>query len=207
MNEHIGILGGSFNPVHFGHLNLAIEMLEKRKLTKIYFCPANLNPFKINEPATPAHHRLQMLELAIKEIPEFFILKNELSRPPPSYTIDTIKEVLANESKAEANYYLILGEDAILNLSSWKNPHEIIRLTKLLIGIRSGYTPRDICEDKEIAEAILAGLTPTKTIDISSTEIRERILRNKYCGHLLPEKVLEYIHANSLQKYWTTSNK
>lgn len=197
MNDRIGIFGGSFNPVHFGHLNLAIEMLEKRELSKIYFCPTNISPFKQNTKPISAYHRLKMLELAVEAIPEFFILENELFRPGPSYTIDTIEELLKSEANLNAHYYLILGEDSLSGFHQWHRAKDIIRLTTLLVGVRSGSRP-SACDDSEIQEAILAGLTPTKTIDISSSEIRERIRLEKHCFHLLPSKVLDYIYANRL---------
>lgn len=197
MSEHIAIFGGSFNPVHFGHLSLAIEMLEKRALTSIYFCPAALNPFKENKKPIAAHHRLKMLELALEGFPQFSILENELFRPPPSYTIDTIEEVLKNEKNPIAHYYLILGEDSISGFPKWHRAEEIVQSASLLIGMRSSCKPA-LCTIPAIQEAILAGMTPTKTIDISSSEIRERIRQKKPCSHLLPSKVLDYIYANRL---------
>lgn len=197
MDTHIGIFGGSFNPVHFGHLNLAIEMLEKRNLSTIYFCPANLNPFKENRKPISAHHRLKMLELALEGFPQFSILENELLRPAPSYTIDTIEELLKSNEKPNTYYYLIIGEDSLSGFPMWHRAKEIIQLTTLLVGIRTG-NKAILCDDLEIQEAILAGMTPTKTIDISSSEIRERISKKKTCFHLLPSKVLDYIYANRL---------
>ncbi len=196
MNK-IGIYGGSFNPVHFGHLNLALEMLEKRNLSKIYFCPTNISPFKLNSTSVAPHHRLKMLELALEGIPEFSILENELCRPGPSYSVDTIEELLKNEIHSDSHYYLIIGEDSLARFHQWYRVKDIIQLTTLIVGVRSSSKP-NTCEDAEIKAAILTGLTPTKTFDISSSEIRERIRRGKYCSHLLPLKVLDYIYANRL---------
>jgi nicotinate-nucleotide adenylyltransferase len=198
--ERIGIFGGSFNPIHFGHLSLAIEMLEKHHLTKVYFCPAALSPFKQDEPSIEPHHRLAMVKLAIEEIPQFSILENELLRPPPSYMIDTLEElqVLDKKKKIKPSYFLILGGDAIPDLHRWHRIDEILALASLLIGMR----PNIIAFNKDplIQEAVKKGLTPARILEISSTELRVRIGEKKYCNHLLPTKVLDYIYSNRL--YW-----
>ncbi|MBA3236764.1 MAG: nicotinate (nicotinamide) nucleotide adenylyltransferase [Parachlamydiaceae bacterium] len=198
--ERIGIYGGSFNPIHFGHLNLAIEMLEKHNLTKVYFCPAALSPFKQNEPAIEPHHRLTMVKMAIEGIPQFSILENELLRPPPSYMIDTLEEllVLDKNKKIKPRYFLILGGDAILDLHRWHRIDEILALASPLTGMR----PNTIAFNKDhlIQEAVKKGVTLTRVLEISSTELRVRIGEKKYCSHLLPTKVLDYIYSNRL--YW-----
>lgn len=195
MKDRIGILGGSFNPVHFGHLNLAIEMLEKRELTAVYFCPANVNPFKENKKPVSSFHRLKMLELALEGIPQFSILENEILRPAPSYTIDTIEELRGENPDAE--FFLIIGEDSVSSFHTWRLAKDIVQKATLLVGMRSGCRPGQ-CDNPEIQEAIIKGVTQTKTMDISSSEIRERIRLQKYCFHLLPSKVLDYIYANRL---------
>lgn len=196
-NKRIGLFGGTFNPIHFGHLNLAVEMFEKHELSSVYFFPAHLNPLKINHEQVLARHRLKMLELALEDNPNFFILQNELMRPPPSFTIDTIEELLQTEESSTACYYLIIGEDSLASFPKWHRAEEIVRLTPLLIGARSG-SISCLCDNPEIERAIAKGITLTKIIDISSSEVRERIKQQKYCSHLVPSKVLDYIYANRL---------
>lgn len=196
---NIAIYGGSFNPIHFGHLNLAIEMMEKHHLDKVYFCPAALSPFKQDEPPIDGHHRLAMLKLAIEGIPQFSLLENELLRPAPSYMIDTLEELLASdkEKNIKPRYFLILGEDAIPGLHRWHRIHDLLSLVTLLIGMR-GDANSNVNEDPLVQKAVIKGLTPTRILEISSTELRARIGQKKYCNHLLPTKVLDYIYTNHL---------
>ncbi len=198
--ERIGIYGGSFNPIHFGHIHLAIEMLEKRALDKIYFCPAALNPHKIESKnmIAPAH-RLTMLKLALEEIPQFSVIENELQRPAPSFTIDTVEELLLTDP--QPHYFFIAGNDVVATFDHWHRAHEIVALVDVLIGTRlvdfeNFHTRMNL--DPVIDEALKAGITPTRVFEVSSTEIRERIARKKYCGHLVPSKVLDYIYRNRL---------
>src|SRR5262249_44608705 len=106
--KKIGLLGGTFDPFHFGHLNLAIEMKEKQGLDQVWFCPARLSPFKLQEQATDGQHRLKMIQLAIEGLPFFQALDLELLREGPSYTIDTILELQRREGEG-VQFYLILG--------------------------------------------------------------------------------------------------
>ncbi len=198
MKEKIGIYGGSFNPIHFGHIHLAIDMLEKRNLDKILFCPAALNPYKIDsKDLVPSEHRLAMLKLAIEDIPQFAILENELNRPSPSYTIDTVNEVLAIDKTNQ--YYLIVGDDTVERFHLWHKAHELISKVDVLVGIRSLISSDSRANlDPLTDKALKKGFTQTRIFEVSSTEIRERIAQKKYCGHLIPPKVLDYIYRNRL---------
>jgi nicotinate-nucleotide adenylyltransferase len=195
-HRRIALYGGSFNPIHLGHLNLAIEMLEKQRLTKIYFCPAALSPFKLESSPVAAHHRLAMLQLATEEIPQFAILESELTRASPSYTIDTIDELLL-EARPSDTYFLIVGQDALPTFHLWHRWQEIIKKMQLLIGCRM---PATSCAQhgEALQQAINAGMTPTRQMEISSSEVRLRLQQNMYCRHLLPTKVMDYIYANRL---------
>lgn len=202
MIEKVGILGGSFNPIHFGHIHLAIDMLEKRALDHILFCPAALNPHKTeSKEMASGEHRLAMLQLAIAEIPQFSVLKNELLRPAPSYTIDTLNELLATakQESPQRRYFLIVGDDAVANFHLWRRADEIIASVEILVGVRSDLSGNTYFNpDPVINKALRAGVTPTRIFEVSSTEIRARIASGKYCGHLVPAKVLDYIYQNRL---------
>ncbi len=211
MVKRIGVYGGSFNPIHFGHIHLAIDMLEKRSLDKILFCPAELNPHKMEfkESVLSSEHRLAMLKLAIMDIPQFSILESELKRPSPSYTIDTINELLANDEqeanvshndlKQKNHYFLIVGDDTIENFHHWHKAHELIEKVEVLVGVRSEKCLDDMTNpDPLINESLKVGRTLTRIFEVSSTEIRDRIAAEKYCGHLVPAKVLDYIYRNRL---------
>jgi len=201
MAKAIGIYGGSFDPIHFGHINLAIEMLENAGLDEVWFCPANVNPFKLDDLPVSAEDRLSMLMLGLEGIPGCSILNAEILRPPPSYTIDTIKELLAGEAEDPQGrqYYLLLGEDALESFPRWRSVHEIVTLVPLLIAGRSSSEGSGLrISDPRLREAIEKGIVATRQMDISSSEVRQRIAQGKCCRHLLPQKVLDYIHRHEL---------
>ncbi len=199
MVKSIGIYGGSFDPIHFGHMNLAIEMLEKAGLNEVWFCPANVNPQKLDELPISAEDRLSMLLLGLEGMPGCLILNTEILRPAPSYTIDTIKELLAAEAKKPegVQFFLILGEDSLEGFPKWKSVDEIVQLVPLLIGCRS-YVEKIPTSDPLLRAAIDKGRVLTRRMDISSSEIRQRISQKRCCRHLLPQKVLDYIHRHEL---------
>ncbi|WP_068470182.1 nicotinate (nicotinamide) nucleotide adenylyltransferase [Candidatus Protochlamydia phocaeensis] len=202
MLKKIGLLGGSFDPVHVGHLNLAFELMEKKQLDEVWFIPAQLNPHKSHAPPTSIDHRLKMVHLAIKDIPQFILKDLEAKRPPPSYTIDTLQAFIAEEAfKPQPNqFFLLMGEDMLPNFYRWHMPEEIVKLVPLLIGSRSGIWQTDAFQDFNLAirEAILKGLIQTRLMDISGTELRQRLAQRHYCGHLIPYPVLQYIQEHHL---------
>lgn len=199
--KKIGLFGGTFDPLHFGHLNLAFELMEKRGLDQVWFIPAQVNPFKIDIPPTPIEHRLAMIHLAIQDIPSFALKDVEKERPSPSYTIDTLRAFIAEEASHGTfnQFYLLLGEDAIPGFIHWHLPEEIIKLVPLLIGSRSGIWQNEIHNfSLLIREAIQEGFTTTHLMDISASEIRKRIRQKLYCGHLVPAPILRYIQEHQL---------
>lgn len=197
----IGILGGTFDPIHCGHLNIAFELMEKRKLDQVWFVPAKLNPFKVERPPTLLEHRLNMVRLALQDIPQFFLKELESERPSPSYTIHTLRDLVAQEAHNPTpdQFYLLLGEDSIPGFVHWHLPEEIVKIVPLLIASRSGFKQNSL-EGFSLAirEAIEAGLTETALMDVSGSWIRERLSQNLYCGHFLSPLVLDYIRANRL---------
>jgi nicotinate-nucleotide adenylyltransferase len=199
--KHVGIYGGTFDPIHFGHINLALEIMEYHQLDEVWFCPANNNPHKQEIISATAEHRLAMLELALADLPDFGILPNELERPGPSYTIDTLKELVneENETSYPSKFYLILGEDSVPGFYRWREPAEIIKLAPPLVGKRFfSEKSLELEGNPEITEALLKGMTPTRLMEISATQIRDRVRKGLYIGHLLPAKVAEYIGHNRL---------
>ena len=199
--KSIGLLGGTFDPIHFGHLNLAFELMEKRELDEVWFIPTQLNPFKIECPPTSIEHRLAMVQLAIQDIPEFRVKDFEKDREPPSYTIHTLRQVVQEEASNlfPHQFYLLMGEDAVVGFLDWHLPEEILQLAPLLIGSRSG-TWENVLESFQfpMREIIQQGLTTTRLMDISSTQLRERLAQGKYCRHLIPSPVFEYLKSHSL---------
>ena len=187
MKKTVGFFGGTFDPIHFGHINLAIQLMEIHRLDEVLFSPAFCSPFKTDAPphAAPAH-RLEMVRLGVEEIEHFKVEDYEVDRGEVSFTIDTLK-ALQQEMGDGVAFRLLLSDDVGLRLDQWKNYKELIRLAPPLIGGRS--LPKKT-----------SGLevTETKRFEISSTEIRSRLKKGLYCGHLVPEKVLRYIQVNGL---------
>ena len=202
MAKAVGIYGGSFDPIHFGHLNVAFEMLEKRKLDEIWFCPAKINPHKLGEqPKASDRQRLEMVQLAISGIPQFRVEDVEIQRGGISYTVDTIKYFLEEEGRkaTPAQLYLIIGSDSVPGFFHWHKPEEIVHIVPLLVGSRtSEFDPAKLNGRPEIVESIKKGWTQIRIMEISATEIRSRLLQGMYCGHLIPKEVLDYIYKNQL---------
>jgi nicotinate-nucleotide adenylyltransferase len=200
----IGLFGGTFDPPHCGHLNLAFELMEKKHLDHVWFIPAQINPFKTQTPPTSIEHRLAMVQLAIQDIPQFHLKDLEKELPPPSYTIHTLRAFIAAEAvnPTPHQFYLLMGEDSVPGFFQWHLPEEIVRLVPLLIGSRSGIWQYELDNfSLPIREAIQAGLTPTRLIDISGTDIRNRLTQQMYCGHLVPASVLHYIQDNQMYRF------
>lgn len=181
MKKRIGFFGGSFDPIHFGHIYLALQLAEAHHLDAVWVCPAFTSPFKASQ---NPHHRLKMVQLAVEEIPHFKVITAEIDRGGTSYTIDTIRSL-----PPENQYHLLLSEETALELHRWKEADELIRLAPPFIGQRGAAS---------LPSHLQKYLTPTKNMDISSTEIRARLKNRLYCGHLVPAKALDYIHSHRL---------
>lgn len=190
--KKVGFLGGSFDPIHFGQLQLAIQMLEICHLDQVLFCPAAVSPHKMDRPPhVSGEHRLAMVKLAIADVPQFACLDYEIHRPAPSYTIDTLQALRAE--RGDVQLYLILGEDQLKSLPTWKGYEQIISLARLLVGRRSASSALLTPAEEDGVKVV-----PTPEMEISSTLVRKRLQERLYCGHLLPAKVLDYIHQHQL---------
>lgn len=189
----VGFFGGTFDPIHFGHINLAIQLYEKHHLDEVLFCPAWRSPLKKDrKPVASPEQRLAMLQLALEEIPQFHAASHEVDLGRVSYTVDTLHDLLAQSRKAIA-FRLILSEESAAHLDQWKDAQTLIELAPPLIGMRS----LSSLEGKW-ADGLRSFCTETKLFDISSTEIRHRLKRNLYCGHLVPHGVLKLIKMNGI---------
>ncbi len=192
-NPTIGILGGTFDPIHFGHINLALEMKERHQLDEIWLIPAKVNPFKLEKKLQPMEHRRKMVEMAIEDIPGFFLHDVESQREGPSFTIDTLTQL---KEEYPNNYFrLILSDETAEHFYRWRDPEEICKMAPVLIGTR-----HFIGENPPIFKGITTkeAWTPIRMLVISATDIRDRIKKGLYCGHLLPKKVLDYIYSYRL---------
>lgn len=179
----IGILGGTFNPIHIGHLILAEEVREKLGLDKIIFVPAYLPPHKDSSDIAPACHRFSMIKSAIKASRYFSVSDIEIKRDGRSFTIDTLKEFKKIYPRDEL--YFIIGSDLLRYLDEWKDLSQIIQMVKFVVATRPGY-PLDKIPSYISTLAIRA-------VDISGFEIRLAIKEGKSFRYLVPEAVFNYI--------------
>ena len=193
--KKVGFYGGTFDPIHFGHINLALEIASAHQLDEVLFCPAAINPHKQGVPPNiPLEHRLKITELGIDGIKHFKMTDIEVNRKGPSYTIDTLEEL---DSLSKNDYFLVLGDDALKGFTKWHRYRDILKLAPLLIGTRYPHLAIQ-SEDPILNTAIQSGMTKIPIMEISSTEIRNRLKKNLYIRHLVPDKVVDYIYQNHL---------
>ena len=202
----IGVLGGTFDPVHLGHLMVAEEAGVSLDLSEIILVPAGQPLLKPSHPITPAEHRLQMLRLAVADRPYLRVSAMEIERPGPSYTVDTIAE-LRGQYDSKDEIFFILGWDSLAQLPEWREPPRLIKMCYLVAVPRPGFQRPNL----EALEASIPGISQRVVflekphIDISASAIRERAARGLPLHRLVPEPVAEYIRRQKL--YSTPVNK
>ena len=195
--ERLGIMGGTFDPIHFGHLLSAEEARLRFRLERIIFIPNGRPPHKKDYAVTPAEHRYQMAELATGPNPHLLCSRLELDRPGPSYTIDTLR-ALAEQGERPRDLYFITGADAILQLLTWRQPEELADLCWLIAVTRPGY---DLAEmERRVDAKLMARVRPLSVpgVDISSTELRRRAVLGQSLRYLTPGAVACYIAKHGL---------
>jgi nicotinate-nucleotide adenylyltransferase len=184
----IGLLGGSFDPVHHGHLIVARVAMETLGLPELRFVPAREQPFKQGLHAASAGHRVAMLELAIAGEAGFGIERSELERPGPSYTADTLRALHAREPGREL--VLLLGADAAAELGAWHAAAELPGLARIVVFARPGSPVPD--------SPMIQHSIPVPAVDISATEIRRRARERRPLRYWVPDAVAEYISRHRL---------
>lgn len=184
--KKIGIYGGSFDPVHHGHLILAREAREALNLEKIIFVPAALSPFKARPAVATADMRLKMLHAAIEGEEGFGIDDCELRRSAPSWTIDTVLEIRKRETESEL--YLLIGEDTVATLGRWRQINELKEFVRFVVLDRTGSQTQS---DYQIVR---------RKIDISATEIRNRVAHGQSIRYLVPAAVEKIIQREKLYR-------
>jgi len=185
----IAILGGTFNPPHIGHLIISERAYSVLKLDRVFFIPANIPPIKEKFTEIGKHHRLKMTQLATKDNPHFTVLDWELQRGGVSYTIDTVDEIRAKLSPTEI--YLIMGWDQALIFDKWKDPDKLLELCKLIVFTRPGY-------EGTLPEILRNSQTLPLHIDVSSSMIRDMLIRGESIRYLVPNTVISYIYKHKL---------
>lgn len=196
--RQIGLYGGTFDPIHIGHLNLALEILDRCGLSEVWFCPANIAPHKMEASATEARHRLEMIRLAVAEIPGLAVTDCELKRPAPSYTIDTVEQLMHDHP--DCSFRLILGSDSVDHFPKWRESERLAELAPPLVGRRScgARIPRDY--PTSLGEVMKRGWVETSVIEVSSSSIRQQLKEGSYCDHLLTPAVANYLRAHRIYR-------
>ena len=196
----IGILGGTFDPVHIGHLVLAEEALSKLKLDQIWFIPTGKPWLKESLEITDGFNRLEMVKIATKSNPRFVASSIEIDRSGPTYTIDTLR-YLKDKLGTETRIYFILGLDTLANFHRWNRPEEILDLCEFVVSNRPGFGNTKILDEQlERFESIgsITTLLNIPMLDISGTNLREMIRHGLSIKYRVPDGVEEYIYSNGL---------
>lgn len=197
--RRIGIMGGTFDPIHLGHLVTAEAVRTEYKLDNVLFIPAANPPHKKEQSVTPAIHRYIMTAMATYSNPYFHVSSIELDRPGPSYTIDTIYELIARFGK-DTEIYFITGADAIQEIPNWDRIEELLGLCQFIAATRQGCSPT-VDNIKEhfgkLGENRIHRLA-TPELEISSTDIRDRIKNGFSIKYIVPESVENYIIKEGL---------
>lgn len=210
----IGIFGGTFDPIHWGHLRSAEEVGETYRLDRVYFIPASIPPHKRGWTTTPARDRLQMVRLAVAGNPRFTVSTVELARPGLSYSIDTIREFAGKLNKADSLYFII-GLDAFREIGTWKDFAELFSLCNFIVTSRPGSKENDPLKGTGVAVKKLfcydlkrknyrhrsgtrVHFSELTDIAISASEIRALVRQGKSIRYLVPSSVEKYIKRRGL---------
>jgi nicotinate-nucleotide adenylyltransferase len=195
----VGVLGGTFDPPHYGHLVLAEQARDQLALERVLWVPAADPPLKPDVVITPIEHRLAMLELALAEAdnPAFAISSVDVERPGPHYTVDTLS--LLADRQPEAQLFFLMGADSLRDLPRWHEPARLVRLARLVVMERPGVT-----YDLDRLEGVIPGLRESliflaaPLLDIAATDIRVRVAGGRTIRYLLPVGVEVYIREHEL---------
>ena len=200
----VGIMGGTFDPIHFGHLVIAEGARVQFNLDEFLFVPSGSPPHKERESISPAAQRYRMTVLATQDNPHFHVSRLEVDRPGPSYAVDTVRTLRDLYTK-ETDLYFITGADAILQILSWKDVGDMISMCKLVAATRPGYSLDGLEEiilkvRKEHKKDFNVFCIEVPALMISSTDIRNRVRNGLPIKYLLPDEVERYIIEGGLYK-------
>ena len=214
-NKPIGIFGGTFDPIHHGHLRLAQEALEQCGLQQVRFIPSGMPPHR-TAPYATAEHRLNMVRIALQGNASFVLDEREIRREGPCYTVDTLRSLRA-ETGAQQPLCLLMGGDAFLSLHTWRDWEDLFELAHLVVVQRPGLPLGNAIDAANAAlrQQYIARLAPAPRVaqesacgaivvldmpllEISATDIRKRCAEKKTLHYLLPEAVADYIHSHNL---------
>jgi len=212
----VGLFGGTFNPVHWGHMRAAEEIREEFDLSQVIFIPTNIPPHKESEEIVPADHRLKMLDLAVEDNPYFFISDVEMKRSGKSYSVETVSH-FKHTFGEKLDLFFILGMDAFLEITSWKSYQEILSLCNFIVMSRPPYEIKELQkiipsqvkkeyryqpDEKRFIHSSNVSIyfRDITHIDISSNSIRTLIKDGSSIKYLLPERVENYVKEHKLYR-------
>jgi nicotinate-nucleotide adenylyltransferase len=215
--ERAGLFGGTFDPVHLGHLRAAEEIREMLSLDKVYFIPAAAAPHKKTAHSTPSSHRLEMLRLAVSDNPCFEVCDYELGKDAPSYTVETLRHL--KKTNPDSEYYFMVGNELFREIETWKEWRDLFNLSNFAVITRPGYPDTDevriplalkndfsyykekdnVIFYKEKNSGLIA-ISKIRGLEISSTEIRRNVKSGRSIKYLVPPSVEEYILRNNIYR-------
>jgi nicotinate-nucleotide adenylyltransferase len=209
--RRIGVMGGSFNPVHYGHLRVASDVKQQLELDHMFLMPAAQSPLKAQH-SVSARHRVAMLELAIEAFPELELDLREVNRAGRSFTVDSLS-ALRREFGREAMLYFVIGDDCLASLNQWRRWRDIVSFANLIIAKRPGPFPPPVDEvaawlESTQVDCDIAGSMPSggvarvdcALLDISSTQLRSGLEGHDTLNQVIPEPVIEYIKHHGLYR-------
>jgi nicotinate-nucleotide adenylyltransferase len=198
--ERIGVLGGTFDPPHIGHLWLATLAADVLKLDRVLFMPAGQPPHKRGREMTGAAERLLLTRLAIADDPTFALCPIEMERPGPSFTVDSVEELL--RLHPEARLYLLMASDALAQIDTWREPERLLTLVEWAVGPRAGspLPDRDELRRRFGSAGSRIHLLEGPTLDVSASEIRRRVAAGRAIRYLVPRAVEARIRERGLYR-------
>jgi nicotinate-nucleotide adenylyltransferase len=196
----LGVLGGTFDPVHIGHLVLAERAREQLGLDRVLWVPAGDPWRKRSRRISPASHRLKMVQLAIDGHPAFEVSTIELQREGPTYSADTLEQL--HQKQPGAALFFILGYDALIDLPNWHDPHRIVSVATLVVAQRAGEQRLSRAELRELLPGLPGRVVwvDMPRLDVSGTELRARVRAGKSVRYLVPDAVAAYIEEHGLYR-------
>lgn len=198
MSKRLGVMGGTFDPIHYGHLVTAEEALDQFRLDEVVFIPAGRPWMKGHDDISPSEHRYLMTVIATASNPRFSVSRIEVDREGATYAVDTLRE-LRDEYGAGTELFFVTGADAILEMLHWKQPDELFELAHFIAATRPGYDLARF-EAQEIVQRPEVSTMRIPALAISSTDIRERVHDGRPIRYLVPEGVKSYIEKAELYR-------
>ncbi|MFN2102680.1 nicotinate-nucleotide adenylyltransferase [Finegoldia dalianensis] len=193
----VGIMGGTFDPIHIGHLILAMEAINYKNLDEVWFIPTGNPNFKQDKNVTDKQKRFEMVKIATQDNKKFNVCDYEINKNGVTYSWETMKYLRENY---DYDFYFIMGEDSLMSVETWENAEDFLKNTKILACIRrqEEISKLDVKIDDLKSKGYIVEKIPTSFIDISSTKIREKVQTNQDFRYFVPNQVFEYIVRNKL---------